>query len=259
MALLNKGSGDTKTIGVFGALGYLAGALVLATGMGGIRLLIPLAYVVGVCALFSRGSFRDLRQLTRFVPVVIVLSALLWREEYQPTIVWKMDFDLLLSVSNGPSMPFVSGLLVGVEMSIRAVVMVLAISAFVRTVKFNELCGLFERVSKSQTFSFIFGLALNLTPYLERIAKDTMNSIKLRGGFRLRNLASSVRYMLSSTMLNALAKCDDISYAAEARAFGIGGERVASNSGNQLTATRADFAMLLATGTVLTFAFVVSV
>jgi energy-coupling factor transporter transmembrane protein EcfT len=252
MALFNKGSGDSKAIGVYGALAFLTGALVLAAGMGGIRLLIALAYVAGVCALFSRGSFRDLRQLTRFVPVVIVLSALLWREEYQPRIVWKMP--TIIS-----SMPFVSGLLVGVEMSIRAVVMVLAISAFVRTVKFTELSHLFERVSKSQMFSFIFELAFNLTPYLERIARDTMNSIKLRGGFRLRNLVSSVRYMLSSTMLNALAKCDDISYAAEARAFSIGRERAASNLGNQLTATRADFAMLLATAIVLTFAFAVSV
>jgi len=245
MALFNKGYGDSKAIGVFGALSFLTGALVLATAMTGIRLLIALAYVVGVCVLFSRDSFRDLRQLTKLVPMVIVVSALLWREEYQPTMV-----PAIVS-----SIPFISGLLVGVEMSIRAVVMVLAISAFVRTVKFTELCYLFERVSKSQTFSFIFGLAFNLIPYLERIARDTMSSIRLRGGFRMRNLASSVRHMLSSTTLNALAKCDDISYAAEARAFGLGGVRPNHNLGYHQNGLSIDLVILTATAIVVALAF----
>jgi len=59
MALFNKGYGDSKAIGVFGALSFLTGALVLATAMTGIRLLLALAYDRGFrSALLSDGSAR---------------------------------------------------------------------------------------------------------------------------------------------------------------------------------------------------------
>lgn len=213
MEILNRGKAGTAALGVYGAVALLVGALLLAITMGGVFLLLPLAYVTTACILLSRDSFRDLRQLTKLVPIIVIASTLLWQEQYQPS-----------GTSSAASFPLMSGFLVGIEMSVRAVVMVLAISAFVRTVDISELTGLLERLSGSEAFSFVFGLAFNFSQRLERIARDTLNAIKLRGGFRVRNLAVSVRYLLSSTTLKALAKSEDMAYAAEARAFGAGRE-----------------------------------
>jgi len=247
MAILRQSQTNTEPLGVYGAVTLLAGALLLAIALNSILLLIPMAYVAALCLFFSRGSFRDLKQLVMLVPAVIVVSTLLWQEEYNGPS----------PISGFTSSPFVSGFFVGVEMSARAIVIVLAVSAFVRTVKVTELTRLLESVSRSKSFSFVFGLAFNIRPYLERISRDTFNAIKMRGGFRLRNLATSTRYLLSSTTLNALAKCQDISYAAEARAFRSATNIADSALGGCPTPSVTDFVVLIATVAVviLSFAF----
>jgi hypothetical protein len=245
MAILVKSQTDTKSLSVYGAITILVGGLLLATLMDGVFLLIPLVYAAAACLFFSREAFHDLRQIVMLVPVVIVVSTLLWQAEY-------IDTSHMSAVM---SSPYVAGFFVGVEMSVRAVVIVLAVSAFVRTVKFSELSYLIENVSRSKSFSFVFGLAFNIRPYLERISRDTLNAIKMRGGFRPRNMASSVRYMLSSTTLNALAKCQDLSYAAEARAFGSAGGAACPARGDRIRPSRTDLVILIMTAIVVALSF----
>ena len=245
MAVLGESETNTEPLGVYGAVTLLAGALLLAVALNGILLILPIAYVAAVCLLFSRGSFRDLRQLKMLVPAVIVVSTLLWQEEY----------DALSAIAGLGVSPFISGFLVGVEMSARAVVIVLAVSAFVRTVRISELTSLLESVTRSKSFSFVFGLAFNIRPYLEGISRDTYNAIKMRGGFRLANVASSTKYLLSSTTLNALEKCQDISHAAEVRAFGSA-RLVCSAPEDRPTFSITDFIMVIATVAVVVLSFV---
>jgi len=245
MAILAKSQTGTQSIGVYGAITVLAGALLLAISMAGAFLLIPLVYAAVVCLLFSRRAFRDLKQIVILVPAVIAVSTLLWQADY-------IDTSPMSAVT--PS-PFLAGFLVGVEVSVRAVVTVLAVSAFVRTVKFSELSYLIESVSRSKSFSFVFGLAFNIRPYLERISRDTLNAIKMRGGFRPRNMASSVRYLLSSTTLNALAKCQDLSYAAEARAFGSARSAARPACRDQIRPSRTDLVILVTTAIVIALSF----
>ena len=245
MEIFSKSQTDIESLGVYGAIVLLAGALALAITMNDVMLLVPLAYVVAMCLFFSREAFRDLKQLTKLVPVIIVASTLLWQEEYGRPSTW----------SAVTPYPFVTGFIVGVEMSVRAVVIVLAVSAFVRTVKISELSYLIEKVSRSKSFSFVFGLAFNISPYLERISRQTFNAIKLRGGFRLRNLTSSARYLLSSTTLNALAKCQDISYAAEARAFGSRRSVASSARTDPPAPSRIDLIVLIVTAIMIVLSF----
>ena len=245
MAILIKSQTDTKPLSVYGSITLLAGALLLAIFTNGAFLLIPLVYAAAACLFFSREAFHDLRQIVMLVPVVTVVSTLLWEAEY-------IDTSPMSAVT---SSPYVAGFLVGVEMSVRAVVIVLAVSAFVRTVKFSELSYLIESVSRSKSFSFVFGLAFNIRPYLERISRDTLNAIKMRGGFKPRNMVSSVRYLLSSTTLNALAKCQDLSYAAEARAFGSARSTACPARRDRIRPSRTDLAILTTTAIVIALSF----
>jgi hypothetical protein len=245
MEILIKSQTDTQSLSVYGAITVLAGALLLAILTDGALLLVPLVYAAMTCLFISREAFRDLRQIVMLVPVVIVVSTLLWQAEY-------IDTSPMSAVT---SSPFVAGFLVGVEMSVRAVVIVLAVSAFVRTVKVSELSYLIESVSRSKSFSFVFGLAFNMRPYLERISRDTLNAIRIRGGFRLGNLVSSVRCLLSSTTLNALAKCQDISYAAESRAFGSARSTARSAHVGVPPPSRTDLVILVATAAVVLLSF----
>jgi len=244
--VFGKSQTGAQTLGVYGAITLLMGGVLLAVAMNGVFLLIPLAYAATAGLLFSREAFRDLKQLVKLTPLIVVSSTLLWQEEYP----------LPSGMPFLTSSPFFTGFLVGVEMSARAVVMVLAVSVFMRTVKVSELSCVLERASGSESFSFVFGLALNIAPYLERIGRDTLNAIKLKGGFQLRNLASSVSHLLSSTTLNALAKCQDISYAAEARAFGSGRSMTNSAHRDSPTASRIDLSVLIATTVVVVLSFI---
>jgi len=246
MEIFAKSQAGTQPIGVYGAITILAGALLLALSMGGAFLLIPLIYAAMVCLLFSREAFRDLRQIVVLVPVVIVVSTLLWQADYiDPS-----------PMAMATSSPLVAGFIVGVEMSVRAVVTVLAVSVFVRTVKSSDLTYLIESVSGSKSFSFVLGLALNIRPYLERISRDTLNAIKMRGGFRVSNLAISVRHLMSSTTLKALAKSEDMAYAAEARAFGARREMPNSLQRDYPTASWLDLGILAGTTGVVILSFV---
>jgi energy-coupling factor transporter transmembrane protein EcfT len=246
MEIFAKSQASTQPIGVYGAITILAGALLLALSMGGAFLLIPLIYAAIVCLLLSREAFRDLRQIVVLVPVVIVVSTLLWQAEY-------IDASPMTVAT---SSPFVAGFIVGVEMSVRAVVTVLAVSVFVRTVKVSDLTYLIESVSGSKSFSFALGLAFNIRPYLERISRDTLNAIKMRGGFTLRNMPSSISCLLSSTTLNALAKCQDISYAAEARAFGSEMNVARTAPQGQMKPSRTDIVVMIATAILVVLSFV---
>ena len=245
MEILTKSQASTQTLGVYGCISLLIGGVLLAVAMNGTYLLIPLVYAATASLLFSREAFRDLRQLAKLVPIIIISCTLLWQEEY----------NLPSAIPSLTSSPYFSGFLIGSEMSARAIVMVLVVSVFMRTIKISELTRVFEKASRSESFSFVFGLALNIMPYLQRIAGDTLNAIKLRGGFQLKNLASSLKHLLSSTTLNALEKCQDISYAAEARAFGLARTRARSAQQSLPSLLRTDFALIVITATVLAVSF----
>jgi len=237
MEIFAKSQTDTEPLSIYGAITLLAGGLLLATLMDGTYLTVSLIYAVVACLLFSREALHDLRQLMALVPATIAVSTLLWQAEYGD-----ISPESVLSFS-----PDLTGFLVGVEMSVRAVVIVLAISVFVRTAKFSELAHLIENGSGSKSFSFVLGLAFNIRPHLERISRDTLNAIKMRGGFRLSNLVSSFKYLLSSTTLNSLMKCQDLSYAAEARAFGSARNTAQLGRGDQIRPNRTDLAILVTT------------
>jgi len=245
MEILVKSQTDTQPLSVYASIILLAGTLVLTTLMNGALLLIPLAYATATCLLLSREGFRDLKQIAMFIPVVILISTILWQAEYIDT------------PSTSPTTaPLLAGFFVGIEMSLRAVSMVLAVSAFVRTVRLSDLTYLIEKSTKSRSFSFVFGLALNMKPYLERISRDTLNAIKMRGGFRLNNMVSSVSYLVSSTTLNALAKCQDISYAAEARAFGSERSIARSARNDHVHPSSTDFVIIAITAAIVAVSFV---
>jgi energy-coupling factor transporter transmembrane protein EcfT len=110
-----------------------------------------------------------------------------------------------------------SNLLTGLQMVLRAVVILVAVDGFSGAVEIGEVAGMMERLGL-RGLGFSIGVAFNLLPTLRQAGSTTWHSMWMRGGLRRRPL-HSLRLMLLTILTNALRRGDEIALAAEARAF----------------------------------------
>lgn len=114
--------------------------------------------------------------------------------------------------------PFsVTGLLIGLQMTLRAATVILVIDIFSRTVDISEVAGLLERLGL-RGLGFSVGIAVNLLPSLRQSSRDAWYSLRMRGGLRAQRW-QGIGYFLVTVITNALRRAEDIALAAEARAF----------------------------------------
>jgi energy-coupling factor transporter transmembrane protein EcfT len=109
------------------------------------------------------------------------------------------------------------GLLAGMQIALRFVVVMVAVDGLTATVDISALAGLLERFGL-QGLGFSLGVALNLLPVLQQSSVNAWHSLWLRGGLRHRRWRS-VRLLLVTVVSNALRRAEEIALAAEARAF----------------------------------------
>jgi energy-coupling factor transporter transmembrane protein EcfT len=199
-------------------LGSLGHALLLVW-MLALVLLVPVArlwYTAALCLVVALAlypaSFRRLLRLRVLVLLALVLLASLFLGGQQP------DARLL-------GIPYSSAALVGgVQMVLRAVVILLAVDGFSAAVEIGEVAGMFERLGL-RGLGFSIGVAFNLLPALRQAGTTTWHSMWMRGGLRRRPL-HGLRLMLVTILANALRRGDEIALAAEARAFTPGRSRL---------------------------------
>ncbi len=110
-----------------------------------------------------------------------------------------------------------AGLVGGLQMVLRAVVILVAVDGFSAAVEIGEVAGMFERLGL-RGLGFSIGVAFNLLPALRQAAVTTWHAMWMRGGLRARRL-HALRLMLVTIITNALRRGDEIALAAEARAF----------------------------------------
>lgn len=152
---------------------------------------------------------RPLRRLRRprlwlFILSVVVISALAWDEEGEKVVV------VGLTLSR-------QGLLNGLWMALRTIIVLTAMSVFARAASISELAALFARLGVKE-LGFILGIALNLLPLVQETTGNTLLAMRLRGGFR-RHKLRALRRMVVAILVNCLRYGDDVVCAAEARAF----------------------------------------
>jgi energy-coupling factor transporter transmembrane protein EcfT len=109
------------------------------------------------------------------------------------------------------------GILLGVKMTLSAVVILLAADGLASSMDITEVAGLFERLGL-QGLGFSLGVAANQLPNLRQSSTNAWHSLRMRGGLRAR-WWRGLQLLLLTILSNALRRSEDIVLAAEARAF----------------------------------------
>lgn len=109
------------------------------------------------------------------------------------------------------------GLATSVTIVLRFLVVVAAVDSFTSAVDISTLAGLLERFGL-RGLGFSLGVALNLLPALRQSALNAWQSLWMRGGLRKQS-CRALQLLLTTIAANALKRAEEISMAAEARAF----------------------------------------
>jgi energy-coupling factor transporter transmembrane protein EcfT len=110
-----------------------------------------------------------------------------------------------------------AGLQLGFQMSMRAVVILVAVNGLTASIDISTLAGLFERLGL-RGLGFSLGVALNLLPALQQSATHAWHSLRMRGGLR-RKRWRGLQLLAITVVTNALRRAEEIALAAEARGF----------------------------------------
>jgi energy-coupling factor transporter transmembrane protein EcfT len=105
----------------------------------------------------------------------------------------------------------------GAQMTLRAIVILLAADGLSSSVNITEMAGLLER-SGFHGLGFSIGVAANLMPDLRQSSTNAWHSLRMRGGLRAR-WWRGIQLLLLTVLSNALRHAEEIVLAAEVRAF----------------------------------------
>jgi len=109
------------------------------------------------------------------------------------------------------------GLLLSVRIALQMIVILAAVNMLTSAVDITSLAGLIERLGL-RGLGFAVGVALNLLPALRQSSLNAWRSLWMRGGFRKKRWRG-LQMLLVTIMTNALRWAEEVSLAAEARAF----------------------------------------
>jgi energy-coupling factor transporter transmembrane protein EcfT len=132
------------------------------------------------------------------------------------------------------------GTVLGLNMVMRALIIIVAVTGLVSSVPVDRIGAVLERVGL-RGMGFAVGVAFNLLPLVERSLVTSWQAMRLRAG--LRRPFSAARILLVAAVSSCLRCADEVVLAAEARAFAPG---VQSRPAFTWRAQVAPFASLLA-------------
>lgn len=117
----------------------------------------------------------------------------------------------------GPLSYSTSGLAFAVQITLRFLIILLAVEGFTRSVEIVELAALLERAGM-KGLGFSLGVALNLLPALQRSSFNAWQVLRMRGGWR-RQRWRAANLLLTTIITGTLRRAEETALAAEARAF----------------------------------------
>ena len=195
---------------LIGSLGHLS-IFLWALGMVLLppveRGIIPALFMLGVLSLMYPFALRRLVQ-PRWL---IIFGSLFLVNMFFATPADAADWMILgLPVSS-------MTILNGAQMTLRAIVVLLAADGLSSSVNITEMAGLLER-SGLQGLGFSIGVATNLLPDLRKSSTNAWHSLRMRGGLRA-NWWRGIQLLLLTVLSNSLRHAEEIVLAAEVRAF----------------------------------------
>ncbi len=190
-----------------GTLAYLScflASLLTAMLTDGWRTGLALALSVALALVFYPRALQVVRRPFFWVfSLMLLASGLLWVGEADTKVG-------IFTVS-------LTGLETGVQMAFRAAAILIAMRGLAVSTSPGELAGLLERLGM-KGLGFAFGVAVNLLPALEQSSRCTLDTLRMRGGFR-RQRWRAARLALLTIMSSALRRAEEITLAAETRGF----------------------------------------
>jgi len=186
--------------GPVGHLACLLFTVVLALVTTGGRLLVAAGVAFAVMALWQGAGLKALANRRLGAMLLVLVASAAWitvarRAPDSPAGLWQVP----------------------AELGLRALLLASAMLGFSRALSISDVSGLLERAGLREV-GFAAGVAVNMLPLVAETASDAYQALRLRGGFRRRRLRA-VRLLLVTVIANSLAYADDISGAAEARAY----------------------------------------
>jgi energy-coupling factor transporter transmembrane protein EcfT len=193
------------------ALGTYAYLAVFAWSIGMVMLApierLPLAAGVSfaAAALLYPSALRRLLHVRWLVLIGLLVAA---------NALWLGDRDSLLF----GILPYSSqGLVSGLQMGLRALVVLCSVDGLSSSVDISEVAGLLERTGL-KGLGFSLGIAFNMLPALRQSAGNAWHSLWMRGGLR-RQRWRGLQLLAVTIVANALRRGEDIALAAETRAY----------------------------------------
>lgn len=101
--------------------------------------------------------------------------------------------------------------------AIKALILLAVCDSFSSAVSVRELTNLFSMLGFPQ-FGFVFGIAFNSLPVVERSFNNAWVSLKLKGGIR-GNFFRAVRYLALNLIVNLIKYSEDVTAAAKIKRF----------------------------------------
>jgi energy-coupling factor transporter transmembrane protein EcfT len=203
LQMIFSGHSDAVLLGPLAYLAVFAGSL-------GLILFAPpekMLWAAG-CSVLTAVILYPAALLRIFRPRWLLLIALL---VLATTLTTKPDSSLMgIAYSR-------AGLLSGLQMALRAVVIFVAVDGLAGSMDISVLAGLLERAGL-RGLGFSVGVAMNLLLDLRQSIQNTWHSLWMRGGLRQQR-GRALKYFLTTVMINALRQGEEIALAAEARAY----------------------------------------
>jgi energy-coupling factor transporter transmembrane protein EcfT len=109
------------------------------------------------------------------------------------------------------------GIQLAIQMSVRAFTIMVIVSGFTAVIDIAKLMGFFDRVGLNG-LGFSMGVALHMFPAIKKMSINTWNSLKMRGGLRHKK-RQTIQLLIITIITNALRYAENVTLAAEARAF----------------------------------------
>lgn len=196
---------------LIGSLGHLAiflwalGMVLLTTSAS--RSLVIALLTLGVLTLMYPAAFQRLARL-RWLLIfgsLFLINVFLGATDEAPNLVI-----LGLPVSS-------PAIFTGIQMTLRAAVILLAADGLSSSVNIMEVAGLLER-GGLRGLGFSIGVATNLLPDLRQSSMNAWHSLRMRGGLRS-EWWRGIQLLVLTIFSNALRHAGQIVLAAEVRAF----------------------------------------
>lgn len=194
-------------LGTSGYLVVFLWSLALMTLLSGTRLLLAGFLCLAVAAFLFPASLRSLfrpRWLLALGLLVLVNS------------LWGGAPDRSLGSIAYSTAGFASG----IQMALRALVLLVMVDGFASSAEISAVAGLLERLGL-HGLGFSLGVAVNLLPGLRQSSMNTWQSLWMRGGLRKRRWRGMQLFSVT-VVANALRRAEEIALAAETRAFAPG-------------------------------------